>query len=382
MSRLGAKGVYSDLRPDSGSVSWLAGTTARLQVVEVDSTQLDEFVELGIGDHLAKPWLTIAVDVHTHAIVGVYITLLRPSQASILSLLLDIVIRHGKLPAEIHVDNGKEHRNTRIEMLLARYGVNLVYAPPHSPRYRPVVEAAFKKINTGLVHALAGNTKALKDVRSMSKEVDPRQRCAWTYAAFAEQLETYLFSIFPEQHVASLGTTPRMLWSRAKDSAGARVIKVGGVRYDFLPDVKHNKLTYSAEKGIRHDGRSYLPPNEDLIDSIGRKVSVRYDPADDSYIYVLVDDKWMRWSIANPSPLQQTAMEVKIGSDTRRYLFRRQHQLAEEGELKHGEFLLKTKEAELKHANAKPGQQTTDIVTGKRALARGGIRKLDLSHEN
>jgi putative transposase len=144
-----------------------------LDVVQIDHTPMDVFVvdaENRLG--MTRPWLTLAIDVHTRMVVGLHLSLDAPSVSSVGLCLLSAVFDKSAmlealgidvawptmgLPRTIHVDNGAEFHSEAFVRGCEEHGVHVDWRPPGAPRYGGHIE---RLIGTqmGAVHALTGST--------------------------------------------------------------------------------------------------------------------------------------------------------------------------------------------------------------------------------
>jgi putative transposase len=114
------------------------GVSAPLEVVQIDHTTSD----ITLVDHvnrrpLARPYLTVAIDVATRIVLGVYVTFDEPSVLSI-TLCLDHCVRRKSvyvpgtleelvwptvgIPKAIHVDNAQEFHSDSFRMACEDWG--------------------------------------------------------------------------------------------------------------------------------------------------------------------------------------------------------------------------------------------------------------------
>jgi putative transposase len=121
---------------------------------------------------MTRPWLTLAIDVHTRMVVGLHLSLDAPSVSSVGLCLLSAVFDKSAmlealgidvawptmgLPRTIHVDNGAEFHSEAFVRGCEEHGVHVDWRPPGAPRYGGHIE---RLIGTqmGAVHALTGST--------------------------------------------------------------------------------------------------------------------------------------------------------------------------------------------------------------------------------
>lgn len=133
------------------------------QYVHMDHTQLDiELISSTTGKSYGRPWLSLAIDVFTRRIVGIYLSYDAPSYRSNMMLLRDIVKRFRRLPQFIVVDNGADFRSHDFECFCEIMQVHVRFRPAGQPRHGAIMERIFGRLHSEYVHNLAGNTKALK----------------------------------------------------------------------------------------------------------------------------------------------------------------------------------------------------------------------------
>ena len=121
---------------------------------------------------MTRPWLTLAIDVHTRMVVGLHLSLEAPSVISVGLCLLNAVFDKTAhletvgidavwpaigLPRAVHVDNGAEFHSKAFSRSCAEHGIHIDWRPPGAPRYGGHIE---RLIGTqmGAVHVLTGST--------------------------------------------------------------------------------------------------------------------------------------------------------------------------------------------------------------------------------
>jgi putative transposase len=94
--------------------------------------------------------------------------------------LRECVWHYGRLPQTIIVDGCPDFRSTYFETLPAYYGCTKATRPWAKPHYGSVCERLFGTANTQFVFNLTGNTQIMKQVRQVTKAVQPREQAVWT----------------------------------------------------------------------------------------------------------------------------------------------------------------------------------------------------------
>jgi transposase InsO family protein len=88
--------------------------------------------------------------------------------------------RFKRFPQTIVVDNGAEFHSHYFEQLLATYRCTKKHRPPAKARFGAVVERLFGTANKQIIHELQGNTKITRNVRQVTKSVQPKNLAVWT----------------------------------------------------------------------------------------------------------------------------------------------------------------------------------------------------------
>lgn len=144
-----------------------------LEVIQIDHTLVDLVVvheETRVA--LARPWLTLAVDVFTRMVTGFHLSMDPPSRLSVSLCLLhatydktawlkereiDAVWPAAGLPDSFHVDNGADFRSHAFIRGCRNEGVDVIWRPPGEPRYGGHIERLIGTM-MGKVHLLPGTS--------------------------------------------------------------------------------------------------------------------------------------------------------------------------------------------------------------------------------
>jgi putative transposase len=267
-----------------------------LDVVQIDHTPVDVFV-VDAEDRLgmARPWLTLAIDVHTRMVVGYHLSLNEPSVISVGLCLLNAVFDKSALlegikidaswpsvgmPRTVHVDNGSEFHSKAFLRGCQEHGIHIDWRPPGTPRYGGHIE---RLIGTqmGAVHMLPGSTG--------SSIADRQGRDAQADASLTmRELERWvLLEIVGKYHHkihSSLNRPPIALW---RELAGSTPLRLPPDRLAFWVAFLPEYRRLLRRDGIHLFGIRYW--SSALSQDIGRMsegLKVRYDPRDLSTIFV------------------------------------------------------------------------------------------------
>jgi len=269
------------------------------EIAHVDHTQLDvEVVCSRTGHSLGRPWLTLVTDAFSRRVLAVYLTFDAPSYRSCMMALRECVRRHAHLPQVLVVDGGCEFNSVFFEALLARYECAKKTRPPAKARFGSVVERLFGTVNTQFIHNLKGNTQITRNVRQVTKSVDPKGQAIWHLPELYDALCEYFYSIYDTAEHPALGQTPREAYRLGLERTGYRFARL--VPYDqsflmsTLPTTPKGKAKVQPGLGVKVRCVYYWC-DEFRDPEIERKqVPVRYDPFDAGTAYAFVANRWVR----------------------------------------------------------------------------------------
>ena len=144
-----------------------------LDLVQVDHTPMDLILVDPLDrEPIGRPWLTVAIDVHSRCIAGFHVTLDAPSAVSVGLCLTHVAMDkapwlalrdveadwpvQGK-PRRVGVDNGAEFHSEAFERGCEQLGIGIDWRPPGQPQFGGVIERVIGTL-MGLVHGLPGTT--------------------------------------------------------------------------------------------------------------------------------------------------------------------------------------------------------------------------------
>lgn len=273
-----------------------------LEQVQIDHTVIDVIVvderhRLPIG----RPYITVAIDVLSRAIVGLVVTLEAPSALSVGLCLAHMVTgkrawlerigvevawpMSGK-PAELYLDNAAEFKSEALRRGCEQHGVTLRWRPPGQPHYGGVVERVIGTMMT-MVHELPGTTFSNTKERG---GYDSERLAVLTVGELERWLALAVAGYHGTVH-STLGQTPAGRWADAVANGRAPVTVANETAFlvDFLPVVRRSLHT----TGFVIDHVWYycdaLKPWIARREQLGKFV-LRRDPRDLSRIWALDPD--------------------------------------------------------------------------------------------
>lgn len=190
-----------------------------LELVLMDNTLVDVWAVVRSPDgkiiDRVRPWLTLAIDVHSRMIVGAHLSLEPASLGSAMECLKQIVRRKEHLVKRfpecpeaadcwgrvsgLTVDNGLDFASLSFRVACEYAGISLRFAPVHTPEYKGIVERTFGTLNTSLWHRLPGGSPGTPQERARLRK-DPKDHATFTI----EELDSKMWGTI----VSILGMTP------------------------------------------------------------------------------------------------------------------------------------------------------------------------------
>jgi putative transposase len=298
------------------------------EIGHIDHTELDvEVVCSQTSRVLGRPWMTLLTDAFSRRVLSVYLTFDEPSYRSCMMILRECVRRHARLPQIVVVDNGSEFGSTYFETLLARYECTKKARPSAKARFGSVIERLFGVANTQFIHNLRGNTQITRNVRQVTKSVDPKEHAAWTLGELHEKLCRYLFEVYDTNDHPALGQSPREAFCSGSEMAGNRPQRM--IRYDqefwmcTLPSTLKGTAKVLPGCGVKINYLYYWSDTFRDPEIECEQVPVRYDPFDAGTAYAFVRHQWVRCHSEHYVVFQgRSEREVMVASKE----LRRRHQ--------------------------------------------------------
>lgn len=269
------------------------------EIGHIDHTLFDiELVCSRTGHNLGRPWVTFLTDAYSRRLLALYLTFDAPSYRSCMMVLRECVRQHGRLPQILVVDGGREFQSTYFETLLARYECTKKTRPGAKPRFGSVCERLFGTANTQFVHNLAGNTQIMRNVRQVTKEVNPRIHACWTLGCFYEYLCRWADEVYDTNNHPTLGQSPREAFTIGLANSGARNHRLIPYDEDFrmftLPTTSKGTAKVEPGRGVKINYVRYWSDAFRDPEIEKKQVPVRYDPFDAGVAYVFAGGQWVR----------------------------------------------------------------------------------------
>jgi putative transposase len=221
--RNGAKAARYRHEPMPGHVE----VSRPLERVEIDHTPMDLMVRSDepLCNFVSRPWLTLAVDVYTRAVLGLHIGFEKPSILSVALCLTHAILpknpeedfgvplpwpMHG-LPEVVACDNAMEFDSHAFRRGCKELNIRIQFRPVGSPHYGGTIERLIGSF-MGRCHLLPGTTK--NSIRAKGDYASEKQAVLTLSQTRTWFVEEVLGRYHHLVH-RTLGTTPAIAWDRA-----------------------------------------------------------------------------------------------------------------------------------------------------------------------
>lgn len=292
-ARLGSKAAKQKWEVRIGGLS----VHKPLDLVQIDHTPADVLVLTDDRlDILGRPWVTVAIDVATRCVVGLYVSMDTPSATSVALCIEHMVLpkrenhddpelwpMYGK-PRGILVDNGKDFRCDALKRGCDEHGIALSWRPVRTPHYGAHVERLIGTLMK-IAHLLPGttfsNVKERGDYKSEGK-------ARLTLSEFRQWLIQKICRFYHPRRHRGLGIPPVVAWERGLTNAEGIFVapplleRPLDFRMDFLPTAWRKV----RRTGIEFNGSRYW--HDDLTPMLNgdAPARLRYRPDEPGQIWM------------------------------------------------------------------------------------------------
>lgn len=268
-----------------------------LELVHFDSTLLDIELRSSIsGEVLGRPWLSIAICAHSRRVVGLHLSFAPPSHLSSMMLLADLVKRTGRIPDAIIHDWGSEFKAKDFKTALSALFIKRYVRAKSSPKFGAILERIFGIVTSELIANIAGNTKLRKNVRQLSRSVDPTTHSGLWLADLYEGLEQYFFSIYNTKKHSTTLRTPQELFDATLITFGYRphrMHRFEDIMPILMPFAGGRPRTVDPSRGLFVNYRYYGHPQLMDLALKGSSVLVKTIPFDPGSILAFHKNQWI-----------------------------------------------------------------------------------------
>lgn len=297
LAREGGPAARQKWRPRIGGLN----VGKHLDLIQIDHTRADVMVlSYDRLEVLGRPWITLAIDVASRCVLGMYISMEAPSSVSV-SLCIEHAVlpkpenaidpgiwpMYGK-PKKILVDNGKDFRSMALDRGCDEHQIELKWRPVRTPHYGGHIERLIGTLMK-IAHLLPGTT--FSNIRERGN-YDSEGKARLTLEEFRQWMTHKVCRFYHQRNHRALGLPPIVAWERSLTDATGQVISPPLIarpmdfRMDFLPfEMRLVRRTGIELKGSRYWHDDLAP----MLNSDG-PVRVRYDPRDPGAVWVRRSD--------------------------------------------------------------------------------------------
>jgi len=249
--RHGNKAADDKYSPHKGK---FPGADFPLAVVQIDHTPadiilVDDMTRMPLG----KPVITMAIDVYSRIVVGLYVSFEAPSALGVGMCLASAILPKdnwlrqmdvtGEWPCwgrmkKIYADNAKEFRGNMLKRACEEYGIDLEFRPVRKPRYGAHIERLLGSFAKE-IHCLPGTTFSNTQEKG---EYQSAKEAALTLGEFEKWLLHLIVNIYHRSGHSSLDNrTPMQVFEDGIYQKTGLPPRINGiddankVKMDFLP---------------------------------------------------------------------------------------------------------------------------------------------------
>lgn len=299
------------------------------QVWQCDHTPADILLVDSSGQLLGRPWLTTVVDTYSRCVMGFNLGFDAPS-----SEVVALALRHAILPKTyspeyglhcewgtygtpiyFYTDGGKDFRSDHLQQIGAQLGFTCYLR--RKPSDGGIVERVFGTLNTQLLSTLPGYTGSNVQERPENAEKDA--------CLSIQDLERIIVRFFTDNYNQSLDSrTQQTRFQRWESGLAITPVLPTERELDIC-------LMKSTQRRVQRGGvvqfENLIYKGEHLSGYEGKQVSLRYNPADITAIWVYCRDKGEEVFLtrAFAQSLETTSMTLADARAARKEL-RRSHQ--------------------------------------------------------
>lgn len=261
---------------------------------QVDHTRLDIWVRVKVGDRWqpAEVYLSVAIDAHSRAIAGIWLSTRYPDSWTVALLLRQAILpkshsawKNRGIPSIYQSDRGKDFMSNAILLALSYLGVSRDPDPPYYPNRKGKIERWFLTHDRGCLRILPGHMAAIGTTKGAAEK---RVAELLELPDLRKEIISYIVESYHQRTHSETGRKPAELWEEtvllrspeSEDALNAQLLKGDKTR-----KVEGHGITLTIN-GARGD--YWAPP---LVDYAGQDVQIRYNPDDHHSVLAYSADK-------------------------------------------------------------------------------------------
>jgi putative transposase len=242
-ARSGSKKARQSLDPHKGQYPEIKRP---LEVIQIDHWKIDcEILNDDRLESIGRAWATIAIDVNTRTVWGLYVGLDDPSTTSVAFCMINGMLRKEAIlkeydiradmpiwgdPETLHLDNAGEFTGNSMQASCRHFNINLKYRPVREPQYGSHIERLNKNL-ADRFKDLPGATGSNPDER---KELNPEKTAAFTLEDLTKEFWLIIAQYHNEPHDGLGGKTPLEKWKEYYEGPDGPRRPMPAIRVDDL----------------------------------------------------------------------------------------------------------------------------------------------------
>lgn len=310
-----------------------------LDVIQIDHTLLDIIVVNEENrDPIGRPQITLAIDVYSRMVAGLYVSFDPPGTLGTGICLSNSILPKDEICSKydlktewpiwgvmrnLHLDNAREFKGTMIKRAAEEYGFNINWRPKGKSRYGAHIERLLGTLSKR-IHTLPGTT--FSDVKYRAN-YNSEAKATMTLEEFEKWIHIQVVDVYHNQFHTGIGATPLQYYNEGifgsdrKEGIGLPLMKLNPdkVRLDFLPHIKRTiQRTGVVIDHIRYYSdifRNYLfekawNENDRFVKNLRSKQFIfKRDPRDISKVYFF-DQKEARYAEVPYADVRRPPMSI------------------------------------------------------------------------
>lgn len=250
---------------------------------QVDHTRLDIWVRVKEGDVWlpAEVYLSVAMDAHSRAIAGIWLSARYPDAWTVALLLRQAILpkshsgwKNQGIPQFYQSDRGKDFMSNAVSVALSYLGVSRDPDPPHYPNRKGKIERWFLTLDRGCLRSLPGHMEAIGRTRGAAEKHVAE---LLELPDLRREIISYIAECYHQRTHSETGRKPGEMWEQtvllcqpeSEDALNALLLKGDQTR-----KVAGHGITLTIN-GIQGD--YWAPP---LTEYAGQSMQLRYNPDD------------------------------------------------------------------------------------------------------
>jgi len=152
--------------------------------------------------------------------------------------------------------------------------------------------------NMQFVFNLTGTTESTKQVRHVTKSVDPKQHAVWTLGDLYGYFMTWAYEVYDTRPHPALDMSPREAFRTGIARSGERIHRTidydDTFRFFSLPTTPKGMAKIVPGRGVKINCVYYWSDEFRSATDEHTQVPIRYDPFDIGTSYAFVQGRWIR----------------------------------------------------------------------------------------